>query len=153
MSSGRDRRCSPSGTADTRVQSPDEVRDQIERVLPGHVGILQPVQDVHGPAGIERLGADQVPAAVLDEGARDGIGAVAVVGGAQIDALLLDVPAGAGGQICSHISSVMSQAGAISTSALDARGFLRRFGHQRAQQQKRDVAAHAGADEDLRALR
>ena len=45
----------------------------------------------------------------------------------------------------------MFQAGAISTSAL-MRAASRRLGHQVAQQQQGDVAAHAGADQHLRAL-
>ena len=78
-----------------------EVRHQVERVLPGHVGVLQAVQDVHRPAGIERLDADQVVAAVLEEGARDRIGAIAVARRAQVDALLLDVLAAGARAGCS----------------------------------------------------
>ena len=99
MSSGRDSRCSPSGTAATRVQSPERMRHQVERVLPRHVRVLQAVQDVHGAAGIERRVADQVAPAVLDQRARDGIGPVLVARGAQVDALLLDLPARGGRQV------------------------------------------------------
>ena len=127
------------------------MRDEIERMLPRHIRILQPVQDVHRPAGVERLGADQMPASVLDEGARDGIGTVAIVGRTQVDAFFLDVPAGAGGKSLPH------QLGHVpgrrdEHQPLDARGLLGGFGHQGAQQKKGDVAAHARPDEHLRAF-
>ena len=119
MSWGRDRRCSPSGTAVDARPVAGEVGDEIEGVLPRHVGVLQAMDDVHGAAGVEGRGADEVPPAVLDQGAGDRVGAVAVARGAQEHARLLDVPARGGRQV-RHISSVMSQAGRDQHQRLDA---------------------------------
>ena len=55
-----------------------EVGDQVQGVLPGHIRILQAMQNVHRPARIERRGADQVTASILDESARDRIRAIAL---------------------------------------------------------------------------
>ena len=55
MSSGRDRRCSPSGTADTRVQSPDRCATRSSVCSHGTSGSCRPCRMCTGPAGIERL--------------------------------------------------------------------------------------------------
>ena len=149
MSSGRDRRCSPSGTAATRVQSPERCATRVERVLPRHVGVLQPVQDMHGAAGIERLVADEVAPAVLDQLGRDGIGSIPVARGPQVDAPLLDLATGGGWQVVPHqLGHVPGRCD--QHQPLDALGRLGGLGQEVAQQQERDVAAHAGADQHLR---
>ena len=41
-----------------------QMRDEIERVLPGNVGVLQAVENMDRPARVERRIADQVVAAI-----------------------------------------------------------------------------------------
>ena len=36
------------------------MRDEVQGVLPRHIGILETVQNVHGSAGIERVVADEM---------------------------------------------------------------------------------------------
>src|SRR5262249_48786295 len=82
---------------------------------------------------------------LLDKGARDGIGTVAIAGGPQIDALLHDLATRALAEMAPHeLRQIPSRRD--EDERLDALCFWRCLCHQLAQQKERNAPAHAGAD-------
>jgi hypothetical protein len=55
-----------------------KARGQINRVLPGNIGILHALQDPHRAAGLDHALAQQVAPSVLDQAARDEIGLIRI---------------------------------------------------------------------------
>ena len=69
---------------------PRQMLDQLEGVPPGHVRVLHSLQDVDRAAGADRRAEQQMPAAVLDQAARDRVGLGGIERRAQEHALGLD---------------------------------------------------------------
>ena len=92
MSSGRDRRWSPSLISVSTTSSRAKRDDQFDRVPPRHVGILHALQDVHRAAGLDQAAEQQMLAAILDQLVGDRIGPFAEYSdGRSQSALVLDL--------------------------------------------------------------
>ena len=150
--STRDNLCSPSGTSISRPWPP--LRNPISRseCPNGTSGSRRPCTIAIGRPGSHGLPPSRCRRPSSIRSARDRIG-LAILRRTKPHALLHHGPARLRGKLRAHInSSVMSQAGAISTSASDSGCQRRSLDHRPPQQQQRDIAAHAGPDDDLRPL-
>ncbi len=125
-----------------------EARRQLDRVPPGHVGILHALQDAHGTAGLDHAAEQEMLAAVLDQAAGDQIGLLGI-GRRPLPGRRSPRSAActSGGNRFHISSSVKSTAGAISTSAGDRARPPARPPRQLARQQQREPAAHGRADQ------
>src|SRR5262249_439582 len=70
---------------------PAEAGGQLDRVLPGHVGILHPLQNPYCTAGFDHAVEQEVLASVLDQGASDRIRLFGILRWPRPDAGLLDL--------------------------------------------------------------
>lgn len=124
---------------------------QIEGVLPRHVRVLQAVKDVDWPAWIHWSVPNEMAAAILDERPSYRIGTIAIARRTQEHALLFDILTCRRREVAPHqIGHVPGWRNQYQRP--DARGQLRLPGDQLPHQQQCKVAAHAGADQNLRAI-
>ena len=116
MSSGRDRRWSPSLTSVSTTSSRAKPRHQFDRVPPRHVGVLHALQDAHRASGLDQPAEQEMLAPLLDQPAGDRIGAFRILRRPQPGRRSSRSARFTSAENFFHISSsVKSTAGAIST--------------------------------------
>ena len=127
--------------------------DQVERVLPRDIGVLQAVQDVHGPVWVERCSTNKVASTFLDQRSRNGIRRITVLRRAEINSFRLKGFASRFWKTIPHQPFGHVPCRCDQDQRWDASRLNGLFLHQLPQQKKGYVTAHAGADEDLRPSR
>ncbi len=122
-----------------------EFFDQFQRVLPGHVGILHALDDVRGRVDGDGGAEQEMAAAVLDQRAGDRIGTVAIGRRTLPFAALHDLAADVGRHALPDQRLGEIGRGREQKQGCDVLG-------TRPRREQRDPGAHAGADENLRAI-
>ena len=126
-----------------------EERQKFAGVRRRNIHVLQTLQDAHRTSWIKRLAGEKVLAAVVNQAARDRIG-FPIVGRFEIDAVVNQSPARVLWKFLPHQLFGHIPGGGDQDEPFDALGVIRGLSLQLSDQHKRDVPAHAGADDDLR---
>src|SRR5712692_5324157 len=122
---------------------------QLDRVLPGHVGILHALEDPHGTAGLDHAVEQQVSASLLDEPAGDRIGLLGILRRSRPNAGLLDLALDLRRKPFPHQLFGEVDRRRDQHEAHHARVWLR-AARQLARQQQRQPPSHRRADHNLR---
>jgi hypothetical protein len=126
-----------------------EERQKFARVHRRNIRVLQTLQYDDRASRIKRLAGKKVLAAVFNQAARNRIG-FSIVGRFEIDAVVNQSPARFVRKFLPHQFFGHVPCGCDQDKTFDAAGVIRCLPHKFANEDKRNMAAHAGAYNDLR---